>query len=219
MKKNIKNYKIFKYYKLGFTLVELMVVVAIVAVISVLTLFNNAKLNSSMLLADTAYEISLIIRDAQISGIGSKVTSFDGTSATTSNQGVFIDAYTPEKIIFFADKNKDNQYNIGEENQIYNIENKRAGKILSVCRIVGNDNSTNPCFINNTSNLMSLNILFKRPNPESYFYYNDGSNTNPIPSHPGSVVINIGFPNGGECKSIIVYKTGAIQIDNSFCPK
>ncbi len=209
----IKIKKIYKKYQdhihNGFTLAELIIVIAIIAIISTLTLFNNAKLNSSVLLSNTAYEISLIIRDAQVSGIGSKVR-LDGGVATTSNQGVYIDiSNNAEQIIFFADKNSDNQYDIGEENQIYNIENKRAGKILSICTLTGAQNET--C---STSNISELNILFKRPNPEAYFYYKNGANLEPHLT--GYAVINIGF-DGGECKSIVVYKTGAIQIDKSFC--
>lgn len=204
--KNIFNrYKKYIYRK-GFTLAELIIVIAIIAIISAITLFNNAKLNSSILLANTAYEISLIIRDAQVSGLGSKVFN-NGVMATTSNQGVYVNINEPNKIVFFADKNKDDRYTVSalEENQIYNIENKRAGKILKICKISGS----------NCQEISELNILFKRPNPESYFWYTDGGS---LTSHNGSVVINVGFEDG-DCRSILIYKTGAIQIDKNFCPQ
>ena len=188
----------------GFTLIELIIVIAIMATISAITLFNSAKLNSSILLANTAYEISLIIRDAQVSGLGSKVFN-NGGVATTSNQGVYIDSKNPNQIIFFADKNKDNKYSSPDEiNQVYNIEDKRAGKILSICGA-----PTGPC---NSSDITNLNIIFKRPNPEAYLW--QGSEPTAI---SGSAVINVGF-EGGECRSIIIYRTGAIQIDKSLCP-
>lgn len=202
MKKNLHN-----IMNKGFTLAELIIVVAIIAVISTLALFNSAKLNSSVLLSDTAYEISLIIRDAQVSGLGAKVLATGGV-ATTSNQGIYIDPFAPTKIIFFSDLNNDNKYNVSEESQIYNIENKRAGQILGVCKL---DAGVTTC---TSSTFLDLNIIFKRPNPEAYFYYTQGGVS---AEYFGSVVINIGFP-GGECKSIIVYKTGAIQIDKSYCP-
>jgi prepilin-type N-terminal cleavage/methylation domain-containing protein len=206
---------IIKNNQKGFTLAELIIVVAIIAIISVISMFNSAKLNSSILLSNTAYEIGLIIRDAQISGLGVKVISSSG-NATTSNQGIFFDISTPEKIIFFADLNKNDKYDvgIGEEWQVYNIENKRAGKILSICKIGPNNTICKP--ISNggdITNLQNLNVIFKRPNPESYFYYNDGNNK----EYSGSVVINIGF-DPGDCRSILIYKTGAVQIDRSFCP-
>ncbi|MBC7981973.1 prepilin-type N-terminal cleavage/methylation domain-containing protein [Candidatus Parcubacteria bacterium] len=186
----------------GFTLVELMVVVGIIAVISALSLFNSSKLNSSVLLSNTAYEIGLIIRDAQVSGLGAKVL-LNGGNATTSNQGVFFDKGTPEKIVFFADLDKNNTYNSGEESQVYNIENKRAGSIIRICEVNGT----------NCDDMYDLTVMFKRPNPEAYFYDTDHTSI----GIQSNVVINVGF-DGGDCRSIIIYKTGAIQIDKSYCP-
>ena len=213
MKTNIRKFK--KDIQKGFTLMELIVVVAIIAIISTLSMFNGAKLNSAILLSNTAYEIGLIIKDAQISGLGAKVISNNG-NATTSNQGIFFNMSAPEKIVFFADLNKNNKYDMGEEGQIYNITNKRAGKILSICKVIGSGSQICKTIANggDANNLNNLNIIFKRPNPESYFYYNDGSSDR---EYIGSVVVNIGFDTG-ECRSIIIYKTGAIQIDRSFCP-
>ncbi len=200
-KKNILN---------GFTLIELLVVVAIIAVISALALFNSSKLNSAVLISNTAYEIGLVIRDAQVSGLGAKVMSAGAGIATTSNQGIFFSKDDVEKIIFFADLDKDNTYDTGEESQIFNIENKRAGTITRICKI----ESDNSC-----TELYDLTIVFKRPNPEAYFY----PDTPPLgPVHTGlgysgTVVVNVGF-DGGDCRSVMIYKTGAIQIDKSYCP-
>ncbi len=60
-----------------------------------------------------------------------------------------------------------------------------------------------------------LDIIFKRPNPEAYFYMKAVNGT--AAEYQGNVSINIGF-EGGECKSVIIYKTGGIQIDKSLCP-
>lgn len=199
-----------KYNNKGFTLAELIIVIAIMAIISTLALFNSSKLNSSVLLSDTAYEIGLIVRDAQISGLGAKVL-LSGGMATTTNQGVYFNMDKQETVILFADLDKGNAYSDGEDTQVYNIENKRAGKILSMCTIPGDSEGTDIC---DESNISELNVIFKRPNPEAYFYVSDGVNPS---EHQGSVVINIGFVDG-ECKSIIIYKTGAIQIDKSYCP-
>jgi len=202
----MKNF-LSKQTQKGFTLIELIVVVAIIAVISALSLFNSSKLNSSVLLSNTAYEVGLIIRDAQVAGLGAKVISTGGI-ATTSNQGVYFDITKPEQVVFFADLNRNNTYDAPiEQSQVYNIENKRAGKILSICKKTGSNDPD--------CNVMDVNIIFKRPNPEAYFY--------PIgqdkfgQGYIGNIVINMGFTDG-ECKSIIVYKTGAIEINKTYCP-
>jgi prepilin-type N-terminal cleavage/methylation domain-containing protein len=190
----------------GFTLVELITVVSIISVISTLALFNSSKLNSAVLLSNTVYEVDLIVRDAQVAGLGARVMSVTGESgiATTSNQGMYFNILEPEQIILFADFNNNNKYDQGEDSQVYNIENKRAGKILGFCEM--NEEST--C----SQEKNSLSVIFKRPNPEAYFYFNTG-----LFDYKGNIVVNIGF-EGGDCRSMIIYKTGAIQIDKSFCP-
>jgi prepilin-type N-terminal cleavage/methylation domain-containing protein len=205
----MKNF-LSKQTQKGFTLIELIVVVAIIAVISALSLFNSSKLNSSVLLSNTAYEVGLIIRDAQVAGLGAKVISGNvgGTTvATTSNQGIYFDIKKPEQVVFFADLNRNNTYDEqSEQSQIFKIENKRAGKILSICKTT---NNIPYC------NVEKVSIIFKRPNPEAYFYPTDQDILGQ--GHIGNIVINMGFTDG-ECKSIIVYKTGAIQIDKTYCP-
>ncbi len=204
----IKNFFKKKYTNLkkGFTLVELMVVVFIISIISLLTLFNSSRLDSAVLLSNTAYEINLIIRDAQVSGLGSKLFSTNGV-ATTTNQGVYFDYLKPQEIILFSDLNKNNKYDdISENIQVYKIENKRAGKIMNLCKLT----------IDNTCNesVTKLNIIFKRPNPEAYFY--TGMDESSITEYQGSVGLTIGF-DSNQCRSLVIYKTGAIQIDKSLC--
>jgi prepilin-type N-terminal cleavage/methylation domain-containing protein len=190
--------------KKGFTLIEIIVVIGIMLVITALTIFNSPKLNSGLALSNTAYELSLMIRDAQVSGLGSKLLEVDD-GISTLNQGVYFDKTTPEKIILFADINKDNKYTVGEETEVYNINNVKAGNLLKICRIMSGDNC---------QSIQNLNIIFKRPNPEAYFHFTSSDGIDR--EHVGNVAINLGFP-GDLCRSIVIYKTGAIQIDKSFC--
>ncbi len=205
----LKLNKKIKKNKKGFTLVELIIVIAIMATITTLSIFNSSNLNSNVLLSNTAYEIGLIIRDAQVAGLGARVlsTNVEGVNvATTSNQGIYFDITKPEEVVFFTDLDKSNKFESNEPNQVYAIKNKRAGKILSIYKL----DDTSP---EGKTLITDLNILFKRPNPEAYFYYTEN---NDLTHFIGNVGVNIGFVNG-ECRSVIIYKTGAIQIDKSFC--
>lgn len=211
-----------KVQKTGFTLIELIVVVAIIAMVSTLVIFNNAKLNSALLLSNTSYEIGLMVREAQTAGLGVRATDNSSVQDFTYSQGVHFDIAYPNQAILFSDKDSNGYYNGSEENvQIYTISNSRAGKILALCGVEPSELS-NTCVAGISNSIpvsestTQLDILFKRPNPEAFFkkVKNDGSGNREDWNNP--VVINIGF-EGDICRSIVVQKTGAVQVDSSYC--
>lgn len=200
-----KTKEICKRVKNGFTILELMIVISIMAVITSIVLFNNRDLNSSILVSNTAYEINLLIREAQAYGLGVRGIG-DTSSSFSYAQGVFFDLVTPDQVILFSDTDGNGTFtqNSNEEIQVYNLDTKRAGTILSLCRPTGVDT----CEPLESS---SLAILFKRPNPESLFKIGTSDSNGPV-------VINTGFTGvQGMCRSIIVQKTGAIQVSTEYC--
>ncbi len=192
----------------GFTMIELMIVVGIMAVLTVLILYNSKGLNNSIIVSNTAYEISLMVREAQTYGLGVRATE-NSTIGFSYSQGIHFDASAggANTVILFSDKDKNGQWSGSTENvQTYTISKERAGSILSLCALTGGTS----CTVIGTAD-----ILFRRPNPEAVLY------TDPVP--PGgstsAVVINLGFtPGNGECRSIIVQKSGSVQIDKTYCP-
>jgi prepilin-type N-terminal cleavage/methylation domain-containing protein len=196
-----------KSFKKGFTLLELMIVVAIMAIMTAIVLFDGRGLNSSLLLSNTAYEMGLLVREAQTYGLGSRGTG-DVAADFNYQQGIHVEQALPNQVVLFADKNNDNHYNgsgSGEEIQVYSINIDRAGQILKICVPVAATPSDTTC-----TAVASADILFKRPNPEAVF---GGA----IPAGSGSVVINIGFLNSPGCRSITVQKAGSIQTDSFYC--
>lgn len=205
----------------GFTVIELIVVIAIIAVVSTLVLFNSGKLNSALLLSNTAYEVGLIVREAQIAGLGVRATNNSGDQNFNFSQGVHFDMSNPSEVILFADKDGNGSYNGSIENiQSYTIPNSRGGKILALCAITYSYDSHSVCTPNATDYTPVLDVLFTRPNPEAFFKaagpspLSDG--TYIMSNHNNSVVINIGFEND-ICRTIVIRKTGAVQVDTSYC--
>lgn len=198
--------------KKGFTLIEMIVVVAIISTVTALVLFNNAKLNSSILVSNTAYEIGLIVRESQVAGLGVRATS-DGF---LSSHGVHFDIATPKTVILFADKNGNGVYDPADNEltQEYSITNNRAGTVLGMCTGTSLSTSTNNyCTISNTK--QKADIVFARPNPEALFKIQDISTSAPE-DYIGSLVITVGFLND-ICRSIVIEKTGSVEINNTHC--
>ncbi len=193
-----------KNIKKGFTLVELMVVITIMAIVTSIVLFNNRDLNSSLLVSNTAYEINLLVREVQTYGLG--VVGTDNTSTGfTYGQGVHFDMVTPDQVISFADKDDNKAYSGPSENiHVYKLNTERAGSLLSICTVdVGG-------ICNTLSGGTGVDVVFKRPNPEATFTVS-GLEIG------GPVVINLGFSTNKMCRSIIIQKTGSIQINQQYC--
>lgn len=200
----------------GFTLIEMIVVIAIIAVVSTLVLFNSTKLNSAILVSNTAYEIGLIVRESQVAGLGVKASG-DGQFA--SSHGVHFDIATPNTIIMFADKNRNGMYDqfSNEMTQEYAINNSRSGSILGFCKesdLSVTGITRNSCTNVNTQS--TLDIVFTRPNPEAFFKTRSLVSGASVVEHIGAVVINVGFA-GDICRSVNIEKTGAVEINAEYC--
>jgi prepilin-type N-terminal cleavage/methylation domain-containing protein len=197
----------------GFTLIEMIVVIAIIATVSTVVLFNQTKMNSTILVSNTAYEIGLIIREAQVAGLGVKATA-DGF---LSSHGVHFNKTNPSVVIAFADKNNNGIYDAGngEMTQEYNINNSRAGKIIGICKSGDLSPTVSPYCTANTSDT-TLDIVFTRPNPEAFFKIRDTSVTQSAAEYSGATIVTVGF-EGDICRSVVIEKTGAIQINNTYC--
>src|SRR3989344_2099257 len=101
-------------FKKGFTILELIIVIAIMAIMTAIILFSNKDLNSSLLVSNAAYEINLIIREAQVYGLG--VSAAGNTAADFKyRQGAHFNLSNPTQVILFADRNDNGAYTVGEE--------------------------------------------------------------------------------------------------------
>ena len=62
----------------GFTLIEMLVVVAIITVVTAVMFSNQSNFSSSVLLANTTYDVALSARDAETYGLGTRAAGAIG---------------------------------------------------------------------------------------------------------------------------------------------
>lgn len=213
--------RVFKHIKRntqkGFTLIEMIVVIALIAILTSIILFNSSRLNSAILVSNTAYEIGLIVRESQVAGLGVKASNTgSGPSVFSSSHGVHFNLENPNLVILFADTNNSGAYEAGEMTQEFNIQNKRSGALLTICgkqtASAGSCTPANGTFIT----AATADVVFTRPNPEAFFKIRRTAG-GALEDHSGAIILNVGFAND-VCRSVIIEKTGAVQVDTSYCP-
>ncbi len=163
----------------GFTLIELVVTMGIMVLITSVTLANNAKFGGKILLRSTAYNIALALREAQTYGISVRKISVDDAGEFQSPYGVHFSAGEPTRYWIFADTYKDNGILTRGEDGIRNTSLEdvteyvigKGYKLNKLC--VG---STEDCVNVAPGNSGSLDITFKRPEPDASIRFGGISN-------------------------------------------
>lgn len=170
----------------GFSLIELLVCIAIITIISVVVLARYKSFNSTILLRDLAYEIALSTREAQVLGI-----------SVAGSGGSFSQAYGMHftigtTYILFTDGNANNRYDTGEEASVYTI---------------GQNNQVTDLCGNTTCGLTSLDVLFRRPEPDAIFF------TNPTVPSVSSVSVSVGALSYTNRRTVRIWPTGQISVE------
>lgn len=141
----------------GFTLLELLVVMGISTMMIGVLVIQQSKWNDSLVVNTQAYEMALMIRQAQIYSLGVKELSGGSGDKFDVGYGVHFDT-DHTRYIFFADKDKDKKYDSGEEIEIKTFT--RGVTIDKICgTAVGNDLCTMP--------LTQISISFFRPDTKA----------------------------------------------------
>ncbi len=203
--------RIIKTLSRGFTLIELIVVIAIFALITSIALFNQGKLNSTLLVTNLAYEVALAVRESQTYGVGVRS---DGTSGNfEGGYGISFDITRPTEILFFTDKDKNHLADAGEIVSRLIIQNQRGNKIVALCR--GTAGTTCSSVGGSPHQVGILNIIFRRPNPEAIFlsYPVGGGSESDNAEGPAYIVVNT--PEGDNCRVVVVEQTGQISVNNA----
>lgn len=214
-------------YQKGFTLIELLVSISIIIVLSGVVVWNQSEATRKVNLSNAANELLVRLREAQTYGVSVKVTDTGTGETYDAGYGVYL-KFDTDHIIFFADKDGDNEYDgtaACQKGAAYECLDKfvlKGGvKIIDMCGRVGASNNEK-CSIENGASLDAFSIVYQRPTPATKikFYHSGGSS--PESFKEGAAVIKLGYevspasqPPPELCRKINVYETGQITTETS----
>ena len=156
------NFQSNKSFKRGVTLIELMVVIAIMVVLTGAVLLRQRTFENTILLRNTAYEFALSVREAQAYGVSVRRDTADVVSG---RYGIYVSLNSPESTILYSDGDENNMYSAGEDRQT-NIF-PTPFRVNNICVTLAS--GTEECD-DSGSTIISLEVLFIRPNPDARLY-------------------------------------------------
>lgn len=183
----------------GFTLIEMIVVVGIFSFITAIVLANNSRFNNDILVTNIAYEIALTIRQAQVFGLSVREFAVGGASEFNVGYGVYFSSGTVGSFVFYADRNRNNQYDSGEFVETFTLGH--GNFIKRLCAVTGA--GARRC--SDTGDISWLSVVFLRPLPDATI-----KTSNPSESY-STAEVHISSPQGKERK-IISELTGQISV-------
>lgn len=147
----------------GFTLIELLVVTVIIMILTGVFLFQQSRFDSATILRSLAYSTALSVRQAQVYGT-SVLGTGSGSLAFAPAYGVYFDKSDMTRYVLFADQSPANgRYDAAEK-----IKEFRFGTNYTISKFCARTTSVYHC-TNTGADVQSLQILFKRPNPDAQF--------------------------------------------------
>ncbi len=185
----------------GFTLTELIVVIAIATVIMTSLIIQQSQWNDQLVVNNQTYEMVLTIRQAKVYSLGVREDLGGSGDKFNIGYGVYLNKNNVNQYIFFADRNGNKRYNIGEA-----IKTKvftRGVKINNVC---GNTR----CFFSRGGPLDQVSISFFRPETKpniNISLLNRGNR--PVDTPPITIILK--SPKG-KTSSIKIEANGQISV-------
>lgn len=208
------------YFKKGFTILELIVSISIVTVILTVVILNQSTYTDDLALSNLADEISLTISQAQAYGVGVRESS-PGSNEFSLSYGLSFSTLAPSGLnkqiyLYFIDRNGDRFYGgdsscvISESSECLEKFNITRGNYIdSLCAIMS--------FGNEDCSMGRVDVSFKRPKTEAQLSLFDSGGTQYNPPELLGARIVLTSPSGAV-RSVIVYNTGQISVNNSAGP-
>lgn len=184
----------------GFTLIEFLVVMTIAIVMITSLIIQQSEWNDRLTVNTQAYELALVIRQAQIYSLGVREYPAGTGDKFDVGYGVHFDQ-TFTRYIYFADTNKNQIYDVGEE-----VETKTFTRGVTIDRICGQRNSSESC----SEPLDHISVSFVRPEPKANIsFINGGGNPAPNFDPPASIYLR---SQGNNQYKITVEANGQVSI-------
>lgn len=209
------------FSKRGFTLTELIVVIAIATIIMTALVVQQNNWNDRLTVSTQAYELALMIRQAQIYSLGVRENVAGVGNKFNVGYGVFFGQLSSDadpandwkkRYIFFADKDGNKEYNEGVDNIIETKYFNRNIVIDRFCGVKGVGQFNEVCCPGapGTGNVSYIHISFFRPEPKANIVIKNngkGSSNNVIPP----AIIYLISP-GGKQFSVTTEANGQISV-------
>ena len=206
-----------------------MVVMTIITVITGIALTSQSTFNKSLIVANTAYDIALSLRNAETYGLSSRAYGAVANTgyglhferATPSSFTLFADTYPPSSLSSVCHPTTDPsspsalpgdcgyQAGQGEKVLAYTL-----GNGITVNDFCAYSSGAWSCAVNNSGSLSSLDIVFSRPNPDAFISPN-GIYSAIAPA--SAACISVTSPQGGT-RYVSIGASGQVTADAASCP-
>lgn len=181
-------------------MIELMVTISIFVFMTALVLARYNSYNSGILLTNTAYDIALVIRQAQTYGVSVMTTSASSPNFSYPYGVEFRmnTSYFP----LFIDTNSDGVYDVVGDGSVTTYHLQQNALISNIC--IGNGSSCD------SSSAGTVDITFKRPDPSAIII---APNLNKTTTY-NFVRLTIISGDKTSCRNIIVRQSGQISVES-----
>lgn len=210
-----KNLKLNK----GFTLTELLVVLSIATIMMTALVIQQNKWNDNLSVSTQAYELALMIRQAQFYALG--VREYQTTANIDKFNvayGVDFDIDTPDRYIFFVDKNRDGKCGNPSITLCKDSDEILDTKILSrgvtfqkICAFLP---PMEKCSTNSALN--EIPLTFFRPLPKANAQYLNSSGGTVGSLMPPTIIYLVS--SGGQRFYVQIEENGQVSIGRNAPP-
>ena len=150
------------------------------------------------MLTNQAYEIALILREAQSFGIA--VREGEGATGFDIGYGIYVSTGDNTRITLFSDADKNELYDVSDP-IVREFVLNRGSTISEFCVSTGGTETCSGAGVNNMS------VAFVRPDPDAKIHANGSAATG-----YQSASIEIISPDG-DTKRVVAFSTGQIAVE------